>query len=166
MFLVWGHIQTTDAYLWSAAVSILDPRKETWWEILLSHLPGSSFLSAAQTETNRRLQLLSVLWKCIEESRRWIFPCIYLWVRSMQHEGGDAARAPEICSNTGPPATLRPRPAVSYSGLATGGRAALQLQLEEKQRLRDDRGAWSSGGGWGRGRGGRKAWWREEEEED
>lgn len=104
VFLFWGHIQTTDAYLWSAAVSILDPRKETWWEILLFFFfPGPSFLSAAQTEINRHLQRLSVLWKCMKDNRRCVFPYIYLWVRSMQHEGGDAARAPQIRSNTGPP---------------------------------------------------------------
>lgn len=54
----------------------------------------------------------------------------------MQHEGGDAARAPEIRSNAGPPATPLPRPAVSLSGLARGGTAALQQQqLREMRRI-------------------------------
>lgn len=80
-----------------------------------------------------------------------------------------------------PPATMLPRPAVSYSGLATAGAAAVQLrQHRERQRFPsgsgDDRegcvcrdGAQVEAGDDEEregGRGGEKAWWRGEEEEE
>lgn len=133
MGLVWGDIQTTDAYLWSAAVSTLGPATETWWGILLVlRLPGSFRLPVAQTQTNHRLQLLFVRWKCIQESGL-MFPRIYLQVGSVRDEGRDAARAPEIRINTGNPSSAMqpPRPAAPNSGLTTSGRAALPLRHRE-----------------------------------
>lgn len=151
MGLVRGDIQTTDAYLWSAAVSTLGPATETWWGILLVlRLPGSFRLSVAQTQTNHRLQLLFVRWKCIQE-RDLMFRRIYLQVRSVHDEGRDAARAPEIRVNTGNPssATQPPRPAAPNSGLTTSGRAALPLRLREGRRScpwETGRRVWDSGG--------------------
>lgn len=54
--VVWSCVPNTDAYLWLAAESMLDTRKEICWEIL--RFGGSSFRSAATTGTNRLLTLV------------------------------------------------------------------------------------------------------------
>ncbi|KAL7371004.1 hypothetical protein ABVT39_016245, partial [Epinephelus coioides] len=101
----------------------------------------SSF-SAAHTEINRLLQLLSLLQLRIKE--KCVFPCIYLRVRSVQHEGGDAVRAPEIrsttpapCDDASPPCGVLQRPGYSRSSRCAA--AAAPGEAEVSIGLRDDR---------------------------
>lgn len=120
--------------------------------------------SAAQTEINRPLQLLSVLWWCIKDSRRCVFPLIYLWLRSLQHEGGDAARAPEIRSNTPAPCDDPPPPLRCPTAAWLEVEMPLCCSSSEGRRLfpcvseRTERcvARWAAGGDW---------WWLRAREE-
>lgn len=105
-------MQTTDAYLWPAAVSILDTRKETWWEILLLFCgsnrnksdPGANFSAAS----------LSAI--MMHQGKQPVVISVHLSV-CPQHEGGDT-RAPELhradppapCDAPSPPCSALQRP--------------------------------------------------------
>lgn len=92
---VKGSIQTTDAYLWSAAVSMSDTGTETWWEIRLL------FCASNWNKSASGVYFSSLSAEMMHQGKQPVVISVHLSA-APQHAAWERRTLPELQSSTDP----------------------------------------------------------------